>query len=110
MVKTNDDTRLIFAGGMTICRCKNVLLFSVALLFHLLSCNQEIKNTTATTKENKTQIIGPGGGGATFIPTFFQGNPLHFLERCDMTGSYLTKDGGASYQQINFANGASSYA
>jgi hypothetical protein len=32
------------------------------------------------------------------------------LLRCDMTGSYLTRDGGASYQQINFAGGASSYA
>ena len=27
-----------------------------------------------------------------------------------MTGSYLTRDGGTSYQQINFAGGASSYA
>lgn len=101
---------LIISRGMAICRCKIVLLLPVAIMFHLLSCNQEIKNTTATTKENKTEIIGPGGGGATFIPTFFQGNPMQFLVRCDMTGSYLTKDGGASYQQINFANGASSYA
>lgn len=54
--------------------------------------------------------LGPGGGGATFIPTFSYKTPQNFLVRCDMTGSYLTRDGGASYQQINFAGGASSYA
>ena len=54
--------------------------------------------------------LGPGGGGATFIPTFSYKTPDNFLVRCDMTGSYLTIDGGASYRQINFAGGASSYA
>src|SRR5690606_24276672 len=33
-----------------------------------------------------------------------------FFVRCDMTGSYLTKDGGKSYQQINFTGAASSFA
>jgi photosystem II stability/assembly factor-like uncharacterized protein len=54
--------------------------------------------------------LGPGGGGATFIPTFSYKTSQNFLVRCDMTGSYLTRDGGTSYQQINFAGGASSYA
>jgi hypothetical protein len=54
--------------------------------------------------------MGPGGGGSTFIPTFSYQSPDKFLIRCDMTGSYLTIDGGNSYQQINFANGASCFA
>lgn len=54
--------------------------------------------------------LGPGGGGSTFIPTFSYNSPDNFLVRCDMTGSYLSKNGGDSYQQISFANGASSYA
>lgn len=54
--------------------------------------------------------LGPGGGGATFLPTFSYFNQNTFFLRCDMTGSYLTKDGGVSYKQINFDNGASSYA
>src|SRR5450759_621977 len=48
--------------------------------------------------------------GATFIPTFSYTTPDNFLLRCDMTGSYLTTDGGTSFHQINFAGGASSYA
>jgi photosystem II stability/assembly factor-like uncharacterized protein len=54
--------------------------------------------------------LGSGGGGSTFIPTFSYHTPDIFLLRCDMTGSYLTRDGGNSYRQINFAGGASSYA
>lgn len=54
--------------------------------------------------------MGPGGGGATFIPTFSPHNSDHFLIRCDMTGSYITRDGGASYNQVNFPNGAASFA
>ena len=54
--------------------------------------------------------LGPGGGGATFFPTFSYKTEEEFLVRCDMTGSYLTKDGGESYHQINFPNGANSFA
>jgi photosystem II stability/assembly factor-like uncharacterized protein len=59
---------------------------------------------------NSWEKIGPGGGGATFIPTFSYKTPDNFLIRCDMTGTYLTNDGGSSYQQINFAGGASCFA
>ena len=58
----------------------------------------------------KWEKLGPGGGGATFIPTFSYETPQNFLVRCDMTGSYITNDGGASYKQVNFANGANAYA
>ena len=59
---------------------------------------------------NGWEKLGPGGGGFTYMPTFSYNSPDDFLVRCDMTGSYLTRNGGGSYQQINFANGASAYA
>lgn len=52
----------------------------------------------------------PGGGGATFIPTFSYSDPSTFLLRCDMTGAYLTHDGGRHYTQLNFPGGAHSFA
>lgn len=54
--------------------------------------------------------IGPGGGGATFIPTFSYHSGEQFLVKCDMTGSYLSKDGGNSYAMINIAGGVSCFA
>lgn len=66
--------------------------------------------TKALSPDGQWQKLGPGGGGFTYMPTFSYNSPDDFLVRCDMTGSYLTRNGGASYQQINFASGASSYA
>ena len=45
--------------------------------------------------------IGPGGGGAQFIPTISPHDPSTVLVRCDMTGAYLTHDGGKSWGMIN---------
>ncbi|HEY4205841.1 MAG TPA: hypothetical protein VGM31_03470 [Puia sp.] len=54
--------------------------------------------------------VGPGGGGATFIPTFSYLDANEFLLRCDMTGTYHSMDGGDSYWQLNSPNGAQSFA
>jgi hypothetical protein len=82
----------------------------IALVFCLPFVSCEPKKATEKELVVKWEKLGPGGGGATFIPTFSYETPQNFLVRCDMTGSYITNDGGASYQQVNFANGANAYA
>ncbi|OJW58531.1 MAG: hypothetical protein BGO55_24935 [Sphingobacteriales bacterium 50-39] len=61
-------------------------------------------------QDSAWERVGPGGGGATFRPTFSYRHPNEFLLRCDMTGTYHTQDGGQSYRQVNFPNGAHSFA
>jgi hypothetical protein len=73
----------------------------------LLSCCGTSRKQSDTKQWEK---IGPGGGGSTFIPTFSYHSPDNFLVRCDMTGAYLSRDGGISYNQINFANGSACFA
>ncbi len=51
------------------------------------------------------RIIGPGGGGAQYIPTISPHDPNHVLVACDMTGDYLSKDGGASWRMFNLGEG-----
>lgn len=46
-------------------------------------------------------IIGPGGGGAMFHPTISPHDENTVLVSCDMTGSYLTKNGGQSWRMFN---------
>ena len=82
---------------------KHIISIIILLASSIVSFCQ---NTAQTNWER----LGPGGGGATFLPSFPYYNPDNFFIRCDMTGSYLTTDGGNSYKQINFDNGASSYA
>ncbi len=46
-------------------------------------------------------VIGPGGGGAMFHPTISPHDPNIALVSCDMTGSYITRDGGKSWRMFN---------
>lgn len=47
------------------------------------------------------QVLGPGGGGAMFNPTISPHDPSTVLVSCDMTGSYITHDGGHSWRMFN---------
>jgi hypothetical protein len=46
-------------------------------------------------------VVGPGGGGAQFTPTVSPHDPNVVLVTCDMTGTYISKDGGASWRMFN---------
>jgi photosystem II stability/assembly factor-like uncharacterized protein len=47
------------------------------------------------------RVIGPGGGGAMFNPTISPHDANTVLISCDMTGSYITHDGGKSWRMFN---------
>src|SRR6266478_8488242 len=47
------------------------------------------------------EIIGPGGGGAMFHPTISPHDPNTVLLSCDMTGSYISHDGGQSWRMFS---------
>ncbi len=46
-------------------------------------------------------VIGPGGGGSMFEPTVSPFDPDFAFLRCDMTGAYVTHDGGESWKMFN---------
>lgn len=85
-------------------------LLSTVVCLLLAGCGTAINKTDTTAETYGWQRVGPGGGGATFIPTFSYHNVNNFLVRCDMTGAYITSNGGESYNQINNANGSHSFA
>ena len=47
------------------------------------------------------QVVGPGGGGSMYAPTISPHDPRDVLVHCDMTGSYLSHDGGSSWRMFN---------
>ncbi len=47
------------------------------------------------------RVVGPGGGGAMFNPTVSPHDTNTVLVSCDMTGSYITHDGGKSWRMFN---------
>ena len=46
-------------------------------------------------------IVGPGGGGAMFHPSVSPHDIDTVLVSCDMTGSYISHDGGKSWRMFN---------
>ena len=47
------------------------------------------------------RILGPGGGGAMFHPTISPHDPQTVMVSCDMSGVYITHNGGQSWRMIN---------
>jgi photosystem II stability/assembly factor-like uncharacterized protein len=50
------------------------------------------------------RILGPGGGGSLFRPTVSPHDARTALVACDMTGAYLTRDGGATWRIVNLGD------
>lgn len=46
-------------------------------------------------------VLGPGGGGAMYHPAISPHDTNTVLVACDMTGSYITHDGGQSWRMFN---------
>ena len=55
---------------------------------------------TSTKRRNWT-IIGPGGGGATFLPTINPHDNSNVITVCDMTAAYITFDTGETWREFN---------
>jgi photosystem II stability/assembly factor-like uncharacterized protein len=56
------------------------------------------------------QIVGPGGGGTMLRPVVSPHDPKLMVEGCDMTGAYITRDGGASWRMFNLGAPPSAFA
>ena len=55
------------------------------------------------------RILGPGGGGSLFHPTVSPHDSRIALVACDMTGAYLTRDGGAHWRIVNLGETVSGF-
>lgn len=55
-------------------------------------------------------MTGPGGGGSMFNPTISPHDPNTVLVSSDMTGSFITHDGGATWRMFNLRGVAHFFA
>ena len=86
-------------------------LFLFCTIFTLfLGCGKKTALVSSEIAAPDWEILGPGGGGATFFPTFHPTDPQRVAIRCDMTGIYLSDNGGASWKMYNLQGVAQTFA
>ena len=56
------------------------------------------------------RILGPGGGGTMTHPTISPHDPKVVVEACDMTGAYITSNGGDTWRMFNLGTVPSAFA
>jgi len=76
------------------------LIVSLLLLFSI--CNsQKTKEKRDSTGTRAWKVIGPGGGGGVFLPKISPFDQNFVLAHCDMTGAYLSHNGGTDWRMLN---------
>ena len=56
------------------------------------------------------RILGPGGGGAQFYPAVSPHDPDLVLVACDMTGAYISENGGQSWRLFDLRSPVTFFA
>ncbi|MHB8654860.1 MAG: hypothetical protein ACYDA9_13380 [Terriglobia bacterium] len=83
-----------------------VFFTGLALLSVVTAIHARVRDAPAPTRFaaqrfDAWRILGPGGGGAQFYPAVSPLNPNLVLVACDMTGAYISHDGGNSWRMFN---------
>jgi photosystem II stability/assembly factor-like uncharacterized protein len=65
---------------------------------------------TRNARLDRWRVVGPGGGGTMRRPAISPHDARVVMVGCDMTGAYLTDDGGASWRMINFGSVPTAFA
>ncbi|HEY2040482.1 MAG TPA: hypothetical protein VGG95_12495, partial [Edaphobacter sp.] len=67
----------------------------------LLCLGAAVFLSSAGLAEQGPRIVGPGGGGAMFHVTINPKDPNEVLLSCDMTGAYISHDGGHHWRMFS---------
>ncbi|MBS0000730.1 MAG: hypothetical protein KFF73_17240, partial [Cyclobacteriaceae bacterium] len=80
-------------------------ILQLLALLHVVSCTGENTPPSDISNPNGRNddwgYVGPGGGGAMFHPAVSPHDPDLVFVSCDMTGSYVTYNGGDSWRMFN---------
>ncbi len=83
---------------------------SLLALGSILLAYPAFAQTTVSVRLDAWKIIGPGGGGTMIGPAISPHDPAVVVEHCDMTGTYITLDGGQSWRNFNLRAGMETFA
>lgn len=76
----------------------------------LLSLSAALVLAPAALNSQMPRIVGPGGGGAMFHVTISPHDANEVLLSCDMTGAYISHDGGHHWRMFNLRSSVRFFA
>ncbi len=82
---------------------------SIGLLGNYMSLRHKAGNTGGNQEAAVWKIIGPGAGGGAFIPTVSPFDENLVFAKGDMTGDFVTYDGGNSWKPFNLMSVVQDY-
>ncbi len=94
---------------MKCCAMRYSVIMLAMICTNFLSCTSAQQPAKPSPKP-AWERIGPGGGGTTLSPVFHPTDPNRMWVRCDMSGDYVTRDGGKSWDIHNFKGGGTLFA
>ncbi|RIH65472.1 hypothetical protein D1164_10150 [Mariniphaga sediminis] len=83
------------------CVLIGVFIVAMAIIYGCTSSTKESKPVNSNGRNEAWGFVGAGGGGAMFHPTVSPKDPEYAFVSCDMTGSFVTYNGGESWHRFN---------
>jgi photosystem II stability/assembly factor-like uncharacterized protein len=87
-----------------------VLPLALAMTCACAAAEKPSAASASARRNDAWTVIGMGGGGTMVLPTVSPHDPKVVVEACDMTGAYVSLDGGESYRMFNLRTGIRCYA
>ena len=79
-------------------------ILAFLLLWPAMPAVAQVGESYSAARLDRWRILGPGGGGAQFYVAASPHDPNLVLVACDMTGAYISKDGGNSWRMFNLGS------
>jgi photosystem II stability/assembly factor-like uncharacterized protein len=86
-----------------------LLIISLVLISSFPINNNQLKPSDKPNPDGEWKIIGPGAGGGVFIPTISPFDTSLVFAKGDMTGDFVTYDGGLSWKLFNLMSVVQDY-
>src|SRR6185369_4059338 len=80
---------------------RRTAIAGLTIILSVVSIASPLALADKPSRFDKWEILGPGGGGTMIAPTISPHDPNVVVEHCDMTGAYITLNGGKGWRMFN---------